>query len=121
MGRYAFKPIGSALKECEEDIQAALDEAKKAREEMSHLQAKNEELLAVDARERAQMLKEAKDLKEQIITEAKERANAEYKRKVESALHDIENQTGAAMVDLKNKAGQSAIEIAEKVLRKEWQ
>ena len=119
MGRYAFKPIGSALKRREEDIQAALDEAKKAREEMSHLQAKNEELLAEAREERAQMLKEAKDLKEQIITEAKERANAEYKRKVESALHDIENQKLAAMVDLKNKAGQLAIEIAEKVLRKE--
>jgi F-type H+-transporting ATPase subunit b len=119
MSRFAFKPIGEALKRREQDIQDALDEAKKAREEMTHLEAKNEQLLAQAREERAQMLKEAKDAKEQIISEAKERANAEYKRKVESALHDIENHKNAAMVELKNKSGQLAIEIAEKILRKE--
>jgi len=119
MSKFAFKPIGAALKQRETDIQNALDEAKKAREEMSHLQAQNEVLLAQAREERTAMLKEAKDAKDEIISEAKERANAEYKRKVESAIHDIENQKMAAMVDLRNQAGQLAIEIAEKVLRKE--
>ena len=119
MSRFAFKPIGEALKQRETDIQSALDEAKKAREEMSHLQAENEKLLAQAREERSAILKEAKEAKEEIIAEAKERANAEYKRKVESALQDIENQKMAAMTDLKNKAGQMAIEIAEKILRKE--
>jgi len=119
MSRFAFKPIGAALKQRETDIQNALDEAKKAREEMSHLQAENEKLLAQAREERSAILKEAKEAKDEIISEAKERANAEYKRKVESALQDIENQKMAAMVALKNQAGQLAIEIAEKVLRKE--
>lgn len=119
MSRFAFKPIGAALKQRELDIQNALDEAKKAREEMSHLQAENEKLLAQAREERSAILKEAKEAKDEIIAEAKERANAEYKRKVESALHDIENQKMAAMVALKNQAGQLAIDIAEKVLRKE--
>lgn len=119
MSRFAFKPIGAALKQRELDIQNALDEAKKAREEMSHLQAENEKLLAQAREERSAILKEAKEAKDEIIAEAKERASAEYKRKVESALHDIENQKMAAMVALKNQAGQLAIDIAEKVLRKE--
>ena len=119
MSRVAFKPITAALKAREVDIQSALDEAKKAREEMSHLQAENEKLLAHAREERTAILKEAKDAKDEIIAEAKERANAEYKRKVESAIQDIENQKLAAMVALKNQAGQLAIEIAEKVLRKE--
>lgn len=119
MSRFAFKPIGEALKQRETDIQAAFDEAKKAREEMSHLQAENEKLLAQAREERTAILKEAKDAKEEIITEAKERANAEYKRRVESAMQDIENQKMAAMIDLKNQAGQMAIDIAEKILRKE--
>ena len=119
MSRLAFKPLGEALKKREQDIQESLDQAKKAREEMSHLQAENEKLLAEAREERAQMLREAKEAKEQIITEAKERANAEYKRKVESAIQDIENQKMAALVELKNKSGQMAIEIAEKILRKE--
>lgn len=119
MSRFAFKPIGAALKQREIDIQSALDEAKRAREEMSHLQAQNEKLLAQAREERSAILKEAKDAKDEIIAEAKERANAEYKRKVESAIHDIENQKMAALVSLKNQAGQMAVEIAEKLLRKE--
>jgi F-type H+-transporting ATPase subunit b len=119
MTRFAFKPIIQGLKKREQDIQAALDEAKKARDEMAHLNAENEKLIAQAREERAEILKEAKDAKDQIIAEAKERANAEYKRKVESALQDIENQKQAAMVDLKNKAGQLAIDIAEKILQKE--
>jgi F-type H+-transporting ATPase subunit b len=119
MSRFAFKPIGAALKQRETDIQSALDEAKKAREEMSQLQAENEKLLAQAREERTAILKEAKDAKDEIIAEAKERAAAEYKRKVESAIQDIENQKQAALVTLKNQTGQMAVEIAEKLLRRE--
>jgi F-type H+-transporting ATPase subunit b len=119
MSRFAFKPIGESLKKREMDIQSSLDEAKRAREEMSNLKAENETLLAQAREERSAILKEAKDAKDEIIAEAKERANAEYKRKVESAIQDIENQKLAAMVALKNQAGQMAVEIAEKLLRKE--
>lgn len=119
VARFAFKPIVNALKKREQDIQDALDEAKKAREEMAALQAENEKLLAEAREERAQMLKDAKEAKEQILAEAKERANAEYRRKVESALHDIENLKMAALVELRNTAGQMAVEIAEKLLQRE--
>ncbi|MCE2821215.1 MAG: F0F1 ATP synthase subunit B [Bacteroidota bacterium] len=119
MSRFAFKPIGAALKQRENDIQSALNEAKMAREEMSNLQAENEKLLAQAREERSAILKEAKDAKDEIIAEAKERANAEYKRKVESALQDIENQKMAALVSLKNEVGSMAVEIAEKILRRE--
>jgi F-type H+-transporting ATPase subunit b len=119
MSRFAFKPIGEALKKREQDIQEALDEAKMARAEMANLQAENEKLLAQAREERSAILKEAKEAKDEIIAEAKERANTEYKRKVESAIQDIENQKMAALVDLRNKAGQMGIDIAEKVLQRE--
>lgn len=119
MSRFAFKPIAESLKKRELDIQNSLDEAKRAREEMSHLQAENEKLLAQAREERSAILKEAKEAKDEIIAEAKERANAEYKRKVESALQDIENQKMAALVALKNEVGNMAVDIAEKLLRKE--
>ncbi len=119
MARFAFRPIANALKKREQDIQDALDEAKKAREEMAALQAENEKLLAQAREERAQILKEAKEAKEQIIAEAKERANAEYRRKVESALQDIENQKMAALIALRNTAGQMAVQIAEQLLKRE--
>ncbi|MCS6930080.1 MAG: F0F1 ATP synthase subunit B [Saprospiraceae bacterium] len=119
MGRLAFKPIIHALKQREQDIQDALDQAKKAREEMAALQAEHEKLLAQAREERSQILKEAKEAKEHILAEARERAHAEYRRRVESALRDIENQKMAALVELKNMAGQMAVEIAEKILQRE--
>ena len=119
LGRMAFKPIQNALKKREDDIQDALDEAKRAREEMSNVQAENKKLLAEAREERARMLKEAKETKEQMIKEAKEQAREEAKKIVTSAQQEIENQRKVAMAELKSQVGQMAIDIAEKVIRKQ--
>jgi len=119
MGKFAFKPIMQGLKKREDDIQSALDEAKKAKEEMSNLQAENESLLQQAREERAAMLKEAKDTKNSIITEAKDKAKSEANKIISDARLEIENQKKAAIADVKNQAGTLALDIAEKVLRKE--
>ena len=119
MSRFAFKPITEALKKRETDIQDALDQAKKAREDMANLQAEHTKLLVQAREERSVILKEAKEAKEQILSEAKERANQEYKNKLDSAIADINNQKMAAMVDLKNQVGKMGLEIASKILKKE--
>lgn len=119
IGKLAFKPIAEALKKRSTDIQDALDEADKARAEMQNLNAENEKLLA-DARiERALLLKEATDVKNEIIAEAKVKAKEEAKRLLENAKIEINNQKNAAIIEVKNKVGTMAIDIAEKVLRKE--
>lgn len=117
LGRMAFGPIQNALKKRENDIQSALDEAKKARDEMAALHTKNEELMRQAQEERAKILKEAKETKDAIVKEAKEKAENEARKIVTNAKQDIENQRLAAMTDLKNQVGVLAIEIAEKVLR----
>ena len=119
VGRFGFKRIADALKEREEDIQSALDEAKKAREEMSNLKSENDKLLAKAQEERAAIIKEAKDSKASIIAEAKEKASEEAKRIVETAKVEIENQRKAAITELKNQLGSMAIDIAEQVIKKE--
>jgi len=119
IGKFAFKPIGTALKDRENSIQNALDEAKRTREEMSKLKAENEQILAQAREERASILKEAKETKDSIISEAKNKAKDEAQKIVSNALMEIENQRKAAITDLKNTAGMLALDIAEKVLRKE--
>lgn len=115
--RMAFKPISEALKERNDDIQKALDQARLAREEMTNLQAKNEELLRQAQEERSKILREAQQMKDGIIVEAKETARNEATRIVQNAKESIDNLRMAAVVDLKNQAGAMAIEIAEKVLK----
>ncbi len=119
MSRFAFKPIAKALKEREDDIQSALDEAKKAREEMSNLQAEHEKLLDQAKEERSKILLEAKEAAEVYRKEQKAKADEEFRTKVDSALQEIENRKMEAMVTIKNDAGNMALEIAEKILRKE--
>lgn len=119
LGKAAFKPIQNALKKREEDIQTALDEAKRAREEISGLKADNEKLLAQAREERANILREAKEAKDQIVKEARDKAKEEAHKIVANAAIEIENQRMAAITDLKNQAGMMALEIAEKLIRKE--
>ncbi len=119
IGRSAFRPITNALKTREDDIQSALDEAKKAKEEMANMKAENERILADAREERSKILKEAKDMKNNIVNEAKDQAKVEATKIVTTAKTEIENQKRAAITEVKNSAGLMALEIAEKVIKKE--
>lgn len=119
MGKVAFRPIAEALSKRENDIQDAIDQAKKTREEMASMKAENEKLLAQAREERSKILQEAKDIKNQMISEAKEKAKEEASKVISNAMHDIENQKKAAIAEVKNELGNIALDIAEKVIRKE--
>lgn len=119
VGKFAFKPIVTALKKREFDIQNALDAAKIARAEMENLKEENEELLAKAREERTLILMEAKEARDYMIVEAKKKAKEEASVIVQNAKNDIENQKIAAIKELKNEVGSMAVEIAAKVLRRE--
>ena len=119
MAKLTFKPIMEGIKTREEDIQDALDEAKKAKEEMANLTSENEKLLAKAREERSAMMNEAKEIKNSIIAEAKERAKADAKKIIADARVEIEAQKNAALADAKNQIGTIALDIAEKILKKE--
>lgn len=115
--KMAWGPILKSLKEREEGIANALNEAEKAREEMAKLQAGNEKLIAQTKAERDEILHEAKVIKDGIIAEAKERASAEGTRIIALAKEEIETQKKAAITELKNQVADLSIQIAEKVVR----
>jgi len=117
IGKFAFKAIANALKQRSQDIQDSLEQAKKARKEMSQLVAENEQLLAQAREERAIILKEAKEVKDQIIAEARERARSEAQVIINNAKDAIENLKNESIVDVKNQAGMMALDLAEKIMR----
>lgn len=119
LGRAAFRPIQSALKKRDTDIQHALDEAKRAREEISKMQAHNDQLIREANEERAQILKEAKEAKESIIREARETAKEEAQKIVANAKLDVEHLRLEMVTEIKNDLGAMAIDIAEKLVRKD--
>lgn len=121
MAKFSFGPIRDALKKRNSDIQTALDEAKRARDEMSNLKAENAKVMNQAREERTKILKEAKEAHATIVNEAKTKAKEEAQRIVSNAQAEIENQKLAAMAEVKNEAGRIALEIAEKIIRQKLQ
>ena len=119
IGKFAFKPIADAIKKREDDIQDALDEARKARTEMDAMKAANEELLQEARAERGQILKEAKELKDSIVGEAQQKAKDETSLIMSDARVDIEAQKNAALEEVRKEVGKVSVEIAEKLLKRE--
>ena len=117
--KWGWPMILKSLQQREEAITQSLEEASKAREEMKHLVAHNEELLQQAKRERDEMLHQARLAGEKIVEDARQKATAEADRIVEAARENIEYEKMRAMTDLKNQIAGLSIEIAEKLLRAE--
>ncbi len=117
--KFAWKPILKMIKDREDSIDSALKSAEKAKDEMRNLQADNEKILAQARNERDMMLKEARDMKENIVGEAKGKAKEEADKILASAREAIQNEKMAAITELKNQVALLSVEIAEKILRRE--
>jgi len=117
--KYAWKPILSAVEQREDGIKDALASAEKAKLEMESLNADNERILVEAKAERDKLLKEARDIKQEIINDAKEKAGSEAEQIISSAKKQIANEKTKAIIELKNKVAVLSIDIAEKVLKRE--
>jgi F-type H+-transporting ATPase subunit b len=119
LAKFAWKPIMKGLKERENTIADALNEANKAREEMKQLKFSNEQLLKEAKEERDIILRDARKVKESVIENARIKANEEANRIIENARESINNEKLAAITDMKNQLALLSIEIAEKIIKKE--
>ncbi len=119
LGKFAWKPILTAIKTREKGIEDALASAENALNDMRELKSNNEKILAEARAERDNLLKEARDTKDTIIAEAKAKSQAEADRIMSSAREQITNEKNAAVAELKNQVATLSIEIAEKILRSE--
>ena len=115
--KMAWGPILKSLDERSQGIENALNEAERARQEMSKLQAGNEQLLREARDERDRILVEAKALKDSIVSEARNKATDESTRIIEAARMEIDNQKKAAITELKNQVATLSVDIAEKLTR----
>ena len=117
--KFAWKPILNAVDERNTSIEDALKSAEKAKKEMEILNADNERILAEAKKERDILLKEAREIKEEIISKAKEKASSEADKILHSAKEQINSEKKKAIVELKNSVADLSISIAEKILKSE--
>jgi F-type H+-transporting ATPase subunit b len=117
--KFAWPAIVKGLTDRENSIAESLATAEKVKNEMAQLKNDNEALLVKAREERAQLLKEAKEIKDKIVNDAKDEAKAQASKIIADAQATIHQQKMAALTDLKNQIGNLVIETSEKVLRKE--
>jgi F-type H+-transporting ATPase subunit b len=115
--KMAWNPILKSLKDREEGISNALNEAERARQEMAKLQAGNEDLLRQARDERDNILKDAKAIADKMRAEALVKTQADADRMIAAARAEIDNQKKAAITELKNSVATLSVDIAEKLVR----
>ena len=117
--KYAWKPILSAVDERNKSIEDALKAADKAKNEMQALNTDNERILMEAKKERDALLKEGREIKDNIIAEAKDKAKVEADKILTTAKEQINNEKMKAITELKNQVAEISIDIAEKILKSE--
>ena len=106
LGKFAWKPILAGLKDREVSIADALDEAKRAREEMAALSARNADMMREAREQRELLLKEARDIRDKEIAAAKDKAKVEADALLARARTDIQNEKNAAITEMKNQVAE---------------
>ena len=117
--KYAWKPILAAVDERNKSIEEALKAADKAKKEMLALNTDNERILTEAKKERDALLKEGREIKDNIIAEAKDKAKIESDKILITAKEQINNEKMKAITELKNQVAEMSIDIAEKILKSE--
>ena len=117
--KFAWNPILTAVDKRNSTIENALQAAEKAKSEMAELTANNEKILTEARKERDGLLKEAREMKEQIVADAKKQANLEADKIITDAKERITNEKMKAVTELKNHIAELSITMAEKIVREE--
>ena len=120
LGKFAWKPVLKMLRQREEKITEALNEALLAKEQMKQLTADNKRLLAQAKDERDAILAEARKVSQKMYDDAKAKADEEGQRIVAAAKGSIAIEKQKAMADLKNLVAELSLEIAENVIKQEF-
>lgn len=117
LGKFAWKPITSALSERETTIHESLAQAEKALAEAKQLQADNTKARR-DAEAQAQsIIRESREEAERVRTEEVEKTRSQIKQLQDQAQAEIAREKDSALNSLRQEVADLAIRSAEKILR----
>jgi len=116
LSKVAWKPLLQALHGRENGIREALREADEARKEAEKVLAENRQAIAKANEETARLLREGRELADQMKNDIVARAHESAKHAVEQAKDEIQRERDAALVQLRNQVADLAIKAAEKIL-----
>lgn len=117
LGKFAWKPILTALKQREDNIKISLEQAEKAREEAKKILEENQASLSKAEDESKKLIEESRQyaahLKEQMLKDSKIQAQ----KIIEEASAEIDRKKSEAFTELKNQIAEISVQAAEKILK----
>lgn len=116
LGKFAWNPILAMLQDREDNINASLNEAKKAKALILELELEKDNLVKAAALERDKILTEAFSAKNAILEEAKKEASLLMTQALEQTKSLIETERKSVVLELRKEVSDLSIQIAEKLL-----
>lgn len=117
LGKFAWKPILTALKQREDNIKISLEQAEKAREEAKKILEENQASLIKAEEESKKLIEESRQyaahLKEQMLKDSKIQAQ----KIIEEASAEIDRKKSEAFTELKNQIAEISVNAAEIILK----
>jgi F-type H+-transporting ATPase subunit b len=118
LAKFGFPVITQMVEKRKEYIDHSLVIAKEANEQLAHIKAEGETILAKAHEEQNLILKEAAETRERIISEAKQEARLESDKLMAEVRKQIQIEKEDAIRNIRQQVAVLSVGIAEKVLRK---
>ena len=114
--RVAWGPILKVVDQREKAIAAAIESARRERQEAERLLAEQKDAIQKARAEAAEMMRRNADDVERLRIELVSKARAEAEAQKTDALREIASERAKAVAEVKSLAADLAVQIAEKLL-----
>jgi F-type H+-transporting ATPase subunit b len=116
LSRYAFGPLTKAVRAREESLQAAIDAAKRDREQAAQLLAEHQAKIDASRGEAQKLIAEGRAIAEKMRADMLEQTRKEQADVLDRARREIENEKTKAIAELRREAVDLALAGASKVI-----
>lgn len=118
LAKFAWKPLLAALDDRQHSIRKALDDARKAKQELEAIHAESAKLLAQARTEAAEIVSRSRSDADRFREEMKDKARAEAAGLMRNAERQIELETTRALQQIRQEAVDISVSIASKLLQR---
>jgi F-type H+-transporting ATPase subunit b len=118
LAKFAWRPLLAALDERQSSIRKALDDARKAKQELEGIHAESAKLLAQARSEAAEIVSRSRSDADRFREEMKDKARTEAAGLIRNAERQIELETTRALQQIRQEAVDISIGIASKLLQR---
>jgi len=118
LAKFAWRPLLESLERRQAGIAEALDDAKRAKEELQRLNAESERIMGEARREADAILSRTRSDANAFREELKQKAREEAAGIVENAERQIQLEVSRARQQIRAEAVSLSVEIASKLLQR---